>query len=222
MTEPATVGASCWTTIGVWGRDEPRCAELERVVHCRNCEVFAAAARTLLDREPPSGRGDQWTRATADAAADERGAAEPVLVFRLGEEFFALAVTWVTEVAEWRIIRSVPHRPDDLLLGIANVSGELRLCVSLEALFGQPRPDARRARPAGRLLVIGRGGPEWVAPVDQALSIHRLAARELEAAPATVVRSAQALLLGMFPWRERRVGLLDGDLVLGAIARRLA
>jgi chemotaxis signal transduction protein len=222
MMVPATGGASCWTTIGVWGRDEPRCAELQRVVHCRNCEVFAAAAQKLLDREPPSGHGEQEAGATTDAFADEGGAGEPVLVFRLADEFFALAVTWVTEVAEWRVIRSVPHRPDDLLLGIANVSGEVRLCISLEDLFGQPRPDVRRARPAGRLLVIGRGGPEWVAPVDEALSIHSLAARALEAAPATVARSAQAFLLGMFPWRGRRVGLLDGDLVLGAIARRLA
>ena len=61
------------------------------------------------------------------------------------------------EVVEWRAIRPIPHRRDDLLMGIANVSGELRLCVSLEVLFGQPRPDVHGDRRSGRMLLIGTG-----------------------------------------------------------------
>lgn len=217
MTQAARGRASCWTTIGVWGRDEPRCAELERVVHGRNCEVFADAARALLDREPPPGDG---TEAAAAIHVDPRRA-DPALVCRLGEEYLALGVEWVTEVVEWRPIRSIPHRPDDLLLGIANVSGELRLCVALEVLFGQARPDVRGARPRGRLLLVGRHTADWAVPVDEALAIHQLPRADLETPPATVERSAHAFLRGMFSWRGRRVGLLDGDLVLGAMARRI-
>jgi chemotaxis-related protein WspD len=211
--------ASCWTTIGVWGRDEPRCAELERVVHCRNCEVFARAARSLLDREPPPGHGGE-AAVTAPVHADQRRA-EPALVFRLGEEYLALGVEWVTEVVVGRPIRTIPHRPDELLLGIANVSGELRLCVSLEVLLGQAPPAVRGATHSGRLLTIGRGKVEWAVPVDQALAIHQLPLADLETPPATVERSAHAFLRGMFPWRGHRVGLLDGDLVLGAMALRI-
>jgi chemotaxis-related protein WspD len=190
-------------------------------VHCRNCEVFQAAARTLLDREPPPGYGRDWPVRSAGAQAEERGATEPVLVFRVAREHFAVGVLWITEVAQWRVIRSVPHRRDDLLLGIANVSGELRICVSLEVLFGGPPPDLRAPRPTGRLLLVGRHGPEWAVPVDETLAIHRLSEGELTPAPSTVARSAQGFLRGMFPWRLHHVGLLDGELVLGAIARRL-
>lgn len=222
MTTPGTGGPPCWTTIGVWGRDEPRCVELPRVVHCRNCEVFAAAARTLLEREPPLGYGSDWAAATGEALAEEQRRTEPVLVFRVAGELYAIGVPWVSEVVEWRAIRPVPHRRDDLLLGIANVSGELRLCASLEVLFGGSRPDVRAERPAGRLLLIGERGAEWAVPVDQALAIHRMPDGAVDPAPSTVARSAQAFLRGMFEWRGQRVGLLDGELVVSAIARRIS
>jgi chemotaxis-related protein WspD len=72
------------------------------------------------------------------------------------------------------------------------------------------------------LITVSSEGHDWAVPVDQALAIHSLAESDMEPAPSTVARSSQAFLRGMFLWRERRVGLLDGDLVLGAIARRLA
>ena len=40
----------CWRRIGVWGSERPRCIELEKVVHCRNCAVFAQAAREVFER----------------------------------------------------------------------------------------------------------------------------------------------------------------------------
>lgn len=36
----------CWSKIGVSG--DRTCPELQSFVHCRNCPVFAAAARTFL------------------------------------------------------------------------------------------------------------------------------------------------------------------------------
>ena len=222
MTTPVDGGGGCWATIGVWGRGGPRCPELDRVVHCRNCEVFAGAARGLLEREPPPDHGSDGSVSAFGVRAEEQSVTEPVLVFRIGDEYFALGATWVAEVVEWRAIRTVPHHRGDLLLGIANVGGELRLCVSIEVLFGQARPDVRTPRPTGRLLLLGTRGPEWAAPVDQAFVIHWLPPEDVGPAPATVSQSAQAFLRGMFPWRGRQVGLLDGDLLLGTVARRLA
>src|SRR3981081_1849213 len=42
----------CWNRIGVHG--DRSCAELQRHIHCRNCPVFAAAARALLDVPAPA------------------------------------------------------------------------------------------------------------------------------------------------------------------------
>ncbi|HCF6871985.1 TPA: chemotaxis protein CheW, partial [Pseudomonas aeruginosa] len=38
----------CWNRIGVHG--DKSCERLAEHVHCRNCEVYAAAATYLLDR----------------------------------------------------------------------------------------------------------------------------------------------------------------------------
>ncbi len=45
------VGGDCWNRIGVNG--DRSCPELTSFVHCRNCPVFAAAARSFFDRPAP-------------------------------------------------------------------------------------------------------------------------------------------------------------------------
>ena len=50
----------CWHRIGVSG--DRSCPELSTFVHCRNCPVFAAAARVFFDRPAPEGYLAEWTR----------------------------------------------------------------------------------------------------------------------------------------------------------------
>lgn len=214
-------GARCWSTIGVWGSDRPRCALLDGVQHCRNCAVFKAAGRELLERDVPEAPGAEWSEGLAAQHADERVARAGVLIVRLGPELMAFPLETVVEIAEWRPVHSLPHRRDAALIGVANVGGDLRLCVSLERLFGSepaplPGPDGR-----GRLVAIGAGALEWLVPVHETLSVHMVALDTLEPAPATVGRSAAAFVRGIFTWRGRQVALLDADLVLGALRRRL-
>jgi chemotaxis-related protein WspD len=190
-------------------------------VHCRNCDVFTAAGRDLLDREPPPGYGAGWNGGLGEAPEGGRGGARTVLVFRLGEELLAIPDDVVIEIVDWRPIRSIPHRRDEVLVGLANVSGDLRLCVSLEVLFGGPPTDPRVPRPRGRLIVIGKSSPEWVILADEALAMGRVVDAEIEAPPATVSRSSQAFLEGVIAWRNRRAGLLDAGLVLDALRRRV-
>jgi chemotaxis-related protein WspD len=218
-TEPSL---PCWHTIGVWGRDEPRCPELSRVVHCRNCGVYRSAGRRLFDREVPDTYGQQWLDAFADGADEEVGRREATLAFRLGAEGLALPLAAVVEVLAYRPIRTIPHQRDDLLLGLVNVGGVLRICVSLEVLLGGDRPAHHERKPQGRMIALGEGGPEWIVPVDDALGVVRVAIDHLAAAPATVHRSQGAYVRGLFDYRGEQVGLLDADLVLGALRRRLS
>ena len=53
----------CWNRIGI--RGDQSCPKLPEYVHCRNCPVYASAARRLLDRLPP-----QVELEGADAAGD--------------------------------------------------------------------------------------------------------------------------------------------------------
>ena len=41
----------CWNRIGI--RGDKSCERLPEHVHCRNCPVYAAAAKRILDRLPP-------------------------------------------------------------------------------------------------------------------------------------------------------------------------
>src|SRR5262249_44285713 len=87
----------CWTTIGVSG--DRSCPELNTHIHCRNCPVFAEAARGFFDRRAPEGYLANWSQWLAESApvgshgnrsepdgedSLSQGAAVSVLIFRLG------------------------------------------------------------------------------------------------------------------------------------------
>ena len=46
MEDVAVEICACWNQIGVQG--DATCPELPKVVHCRNCPVYAAGGRALL------------------------------------------------------------------------------------------------------------------------------------------------------------------------------
>lgn len=214
-------GGRCWREIGVWGAERPRCAALDRVLHCCNCEVFRAAGLELLDRDLPEASGLEWAESLAAKRADEQVDRTGVLIVRLGEELMAFPLEAVVEIAEWRTIHSLPHRRDPALVGIANVAGELRPCVSLEALFGHEPAPASASRGTRRLIAIGDGRPEWLVSADETLSVDTVALDALEPPPATVEQSTAGFVRGIFTWRGQQVALLDAGLVLGALRRRL-
>src|ERR1700733_11671904 len=68
--------SDCWNHIGVAG--DRSCPELETFIHCRNCPVFSAAARTFFDRPAPEGYLAGWSRwlmgsAEQDARVEANG-----------------------------------------------------------------------------------------------------------------------------------------------------
>ena len=98
----AMTTADCWNRIGVSG--DRSCPELGKVVHCHNCPVFSAAGRCILDAPPPRGYLEEWTARLAEPEEEAAGTLESVLVFRLGEEWLALAVAVLVEVLPLRSI----------------------------------------------------------------------------------------------------------------------
>jgi chemotaxis-related protein WspD len=225
---PLTVtGSDCWNRIGVWG--DRTCPELARVVHCHNCPVFAAAGQRFLDALAPEGYQEEWTRRLA--APEEELAAElhGVLIFRLGEEWLALAVQALAEVTSPRPVHRVPHRGGPLA-GLVNIRGELHLCVRLAEVLGVRGADALAEGAAvslggrrghARFLVARRESDSWVFPVDEVDQVHRLRAAELLAVPSTVGRALAHLSRGVFAWQGRSVGWLDEAKLFGALRARL-
>lgn len=221
----------CWNRIGV--RGDGSCPQLERHIHCRNCPVFSAAARTLLDAPAPA---EFLTLATEHFAQAAQVAAEPaaasdaqsVIVFRVRAEWFALRTAACLEIADLRPIHPLPHRRNGIVLGVANVRGELLVCISLAAILAvaaQPEatlPSARRGAVVQRLLVArGEAGPV-VFPVDEVQGVERLSARDLTAIPATLALAQMTYTKAILSIGERPVGLLDEQLLFYTVERSFA
>jgi len=207
------VATDCWNTIGV--RGDRTCPELRTYTHCQNCPVFASAGRRFLDAPSPPGYLDEWTERLAAPVEEDAGDLDSVLVFRLADEWLALSVHALVEVATPRPIRRVPGR-SGLLAGIVNIRGELHLCARLARLLGiegTGDPD--------RLLVVRRGSECWVFPVDEVARVRRVPRRDIGPVPATVGRASAHLSRGVFHWDDRAVGIVDDERLFDALRTRL-
>jgi chemotaxis-related protein WspD len=210
----------CWNKIGVAG--DGSCVELPKVVHCRNCPVYAAAGARLLDRALPGNYRRDWT----EHFAHEKKRIAPgwisAVIFRLGLEWLALPTRAFQEVAELRPIHSLPHREHSVVLGLINVRGELLICVSLARLLGikdAPEPETPRAQQ--RLVVAEWQGSVVAFPVDEIQGILRYQSGELKAAPAASPTDSN-FATGLLSWRDKLVGCLDADLVFSTLDRSLS
>jgi chemotaxis-related protein WspD len=214
----------CWNRIGV--RGDKSCVELKQHLHCRNCPVYSASARTLLDAPLPADYSNAWTRHFAQPSQLGQAAPHSVVVFRLGTEWLALPTALCSEVADTRTIHSLPHRRNGAVLGIANVRGELLVCLSLAAILGldvsRPPEQDRHAAAVQRLLVFRRGAAAVVFPVDEVHSVHRHGSPELTEVPATVSKAQATYTRAILSWRDRAVGVLDEQLLFYTVDRSFA
>lgn len=200
----------CWRKIGVAG--DRSCPELETFIHCRNCPVLAAAARTFFDRAAPAGYLDSWQAILEEPEAAVESDTTSVLVFRLDREWLALPTDVLVEVTPLRPLHRVPHRTGTILEGIVNIRGQLQLCASLNRLLGlEATADGERA--AARLLVVERksstGVDRWTLPVDEVAGVHRVPRSALRDVPSTVSHAGSRHALALFAFHERSVSLLD-------------
>jgi chemotaxis-related protein WspD len=220
----------CWNRIGVQG--DRSCPELPGQIHCRNCPVFSAAARALLDVPAPEGSRQSATAHFARPKPSEespRGgtATQSAMVFRLRAEWYALPTTACLEIADLRPIHSLPHRRAAAMLGLVNVRGNLLVCISLADILGvtgQPAvipKQLRRIAPVPRLLVAkGAAGP-IVFPVDEVQGMERFGSDSLRPVPSTVSHARASYTQSLLILGDKTIGLLD-DRLLHEAERLLA
>lgn len=195
----------CWRQIGVQGGDHS-CERLVEVLHCRNCPVYADAARALFERESP-------VDSSGDTAFDLRhaGAMHTALVFRLGTQWLGLPPKLVAEVAANPPVRRLAHRTSGRIEGVVNVRGELRLCVSLIELLGLGRRDAGSAT-ARLVLVEDESGP-LAFRCDEVRGLLPYADGDIEPAPDTLRAPLDSCVSGLMPSSSGHVALLDAEAV---------
>ena len=202
----------CWNRIGVHG--DKQCPLLEQHVHCRNCEVYAAAATRLLDRYAL-----MQDHQAAVAQPVEENTGRSMLLFRLGEEWLALATASLAEIAPMQAVHSLPHQRSRLLQGVANVRGALVPCLSLADLLGVQADTAeqRSGRAMPRMLILAAEGGPVVMAVEEIDGIHRLDPLLLRSG-----QDATRFTAAVLQWRGRSVRVLDDQHLLSAVQRSLS
>ncbi len=217
LPAPAT---DCWNQTGIYG--DGTCAELAQNVHCRNCGIHSAAGLRLLNRPISEDYVRYWTERVAQPARLRNLPATSAVPFRACSEWLALPTGCLQEVTHRRPIHSVPHA-QPILLGLANVRGELLLCISLGHLLGLSNIPPRNLLRAGyrRLLVVAWNGCRAAFPVDEVQGPHRFYPENIKPAPGALARSNPACVESVLQWQQRTLVLLDPDLLLSALNRSL-
>ncbi len=214
---------ACWSHIGVWG--DHTCEELEKVIHCHNCRVFTRSGQELFTRPSRPEYVQEWTQVLAEKQVATQTKDNSVIMFRLSGEWLALPVSLFMEAQEILPFHRIPHRSSDVLLGLVNIRGTLEVCISLHRVLEiEDLPDDREAsdaKPRPRLVVIEKDRKRWVFRVDEMAGIHRYSREEVEPPPATLTKASRAFTKGILAWRDRRVDLLDDELLAYYLRKNL-
>jgi len=220
----------CWNRIGTSG--DRTCPELDAHIHCRNCPVFESGANAFFDRPAPEGYLDEWARSLDAEVKPPDNKDLSLLIFRLNDEWLAFPTRSVVEVTSPRPVHRIPHRSNDILIGMINLRGRLQLRVSLHGLLGVgPEGSVRSADEPGqgggtrasagvknpRLVVIQGEGQTWVFEAEEVPGVHRFARAGLHAVPSTLANPANSFSQAVIDWRKKSVGVLDEQRVFAAL-----
>jgi chemotaxis-related protein WspD len=215
----------CWQEIGIYG--DRSCEQLEKHLHCRDCPVYQNAGWKLLDHQAPPGYLAEWTDRLEQPQDPGLSCGRPMILFRVGDEWLVLPVQPISEIANVRPIHTIPHRSNQILLGLANIRGELPLCIAMHRLLHATNPDneqkiARISRliaeekpeentSLGRLLVLRLQSGVWALWVDEVHSVVRIENERIEPIPSTLKRNTQSILNGVYSLDNRSIGIVDED-----------
>ena len=215
----------CWNRIGVWGRETPRCSELDKVIHCVNCKVYSGAGRQLLDRSADVEYIVNWSE---QLKLEKKKKYENMLssvVFRIADEWLALSARIFQEVVEMRVVHRVPHSKSSILRGLINIRGELQLCISMGQLLGiEKRARSNVSTQVGtgaRMVVVANQDDRYVFPVSEVRGIYRYAPDDLQAVPTTAEQASSNYLKGILSMDDRHIGCLDDELIFSSLRRVL-
>jgi chemotaxis-related protein WspD len=180
-------------------------------------DAGSTSPASFFDRQIPAGYDREWAERLASQGPDAEASQDEIgaVIFRIGGEWLALPTRACAEIAPIPPLHSVPMRTNAVFRGLANVRGEVQLCVSLHGLFGIAEPDPP-GPPSGRLLIIEDRGATWAFPADEIAGVHRIPASAMREGPATL---GSGIIRGrrIFSWEGKTAGLLDDERLFEAL-----
>jgi chemotaxis-related protein WspD len=215
VSRPLPVVSGCWRAVGVEG--DRSCPELLRVVHCRNCQVFADEAARLFERPAPAGYTEQWTRNLGEEPPPMLDAGSTsAVVFRIEDEWLGLPTQAAAFVASEVSLRQLAGRSNRIFAGLCLFLGELTLAVSLRGLLGLGPP-----REGVRWLAMGAPAERWVFDIDELRGVVRFPESARSNAPTAMRSSVESYLSGVIKTPDSSFGLLDPRALNDAFLRSL-
>lgn len=217
----------CWNQIGVWGDKSTICPKLTDVIHCRNCEIYSKAGRTVLERRLPEEYEAKWAKVYSENKKEKNSGTESVTIFRLGNEWLALPTNIIDEISDISPIHSIPHQRTPILRGLMNLRGQMSICISLGQLLDISKFEERenhdiRNRTYERMIAVNHNESSFVFLVSEVKSTHRYHPNELKEPPSTLSHAKGTFTKGILPWKELDVACLDAELLFYTLEKKLA
>lgn len=203
---------------------EEVCEKLNEFGNCRNCPDFSLAARSLLDRPFSNVLLDDWSERLSGVKDSSISNEISVVIFRISDEWLALDTHFMQEVAEIKMIHTVPARTNSVFLGLVNVNGELLPCMSSVEIFGltenfHSHPEGKQSY--RRMIAVQKENNRFVFQVDEVLCVSQISRDVMEPLPDTLVSSDNALTTKLFDFEGATVGFLDTERFFQALTRSL-
>jgi chemotaxis-related protein WspD len=216
---------SCWNSIGVWGTVVPRCPKLVEFIHCQNCDVFHVASLQVYDRDIPEDYRQEWTELLAGSKEAVVRDARTVIVFRIGDEWVAISTSLCKEISRMMKIHRLPHNKSQILKGVVNNGGEIRICFSLGNLLGVERAEQvfgdEFQNVYARMIVMNVAGQHYVFPVSEIKGLLKYSDADRSPLPETMLASSASYMSGVIKWGDISVGCLDEALLTAQLERNI-
>lgn len=211
----------CWNKIGVWGDQTPRCERLKELIHCHNCKIYSQAGSRLLSRPAEDSYLAEWQNNLSKPRHKVQNKLKSALVFRMGDEWFAMASRFVREIIHCDKHHSLPHRKNPVLRGLVNVRGELLLNVSLGYLFKVSKSEINSKNTRERYIVIDDNEEKFAFPVTEVREIIHYDENDLQATPSTFRKDTSGFIRGIIQHNEADIAILDSDIVFTALHKNI-
>lgn len=214
----------CWDIVGLLG--DRSCEKLPQYTLCNNCPVRIDYGRSFLNRETPDQYLTTWQESLSQNEPEpDHSSSEQVVLFRLGAQLFALPSMLVRDIAGLSDIHTIPFKTNKVLLGMANFSGDLRLCVSAHELLTDPdrdlndtNTDSNDRRIYKRMITIENNNETWTFLVDEIVDIKHIHSSHIDPDIPPEAK-ASTYSLGTTFFDDQIVFFLDPQLLLDSLER---
>lgn len=177
---------ACWRNIGVWSQQKTRCEKLEGVVHCRNCEVFSEAAKTVFRRESTEAELFERSLDLYHGSDFQQHLGEiSVLPFRVDDTWLCVYPSQIVTIAKKANVHRIPHRGEEFIRGLIAVDGAIYTCVRMNSLLGikENRKKERQRFTSlpgvfGRIIIVQTPKKRLAIEVDEVRSVTHFAENE--------------------------------------------